>query len=188
MQSAAIVLLSVLAAVVYGVLHDQVTARVCVEYFTVYHPPLFRTESPTLLGLVWGVVATWWVGLPLGLVLTAAARVGSAPRRTARDLARPVALLLMGVALAALIAGTSGYVAARAGAALPPEWIRARLPEPLHARFVADWWAHRTSYACGALGGLGLALVIIWRRVQESTAVRRGERPPRAPRGCGSPR
>src|SRR3954451_19765307 len=63
MQALAIVLLSILAAVLYGIVHDQVTARICVEYFTIGHPPVFDTESPTLLGLGWGVIATWWVGL-----------------------------------------------------------------------------------------------------------------------------
>jgi hypothetical protein len=33
--------------VVYGIVHDQVTARVCVEYFTVGHPPVFQTNSDT---------------------------------------------------------------------------------------------------------------------------------------------
>ena len=33
--------LCILSAIFYGVLHDQVTARVCVEYFTIGHPPIF---------------------------------------------------------------------------------------------------------------------------------------------------
>lgn len=63
----------------YGVLHDLVTAHVCVEYFTVGHPQLFEfeTDSPTLLALGWGVVATWWVGAGLGVPLALVARVGS---------------------------------------------------------------------------------------------------------------
>ena len=55
--------LCISAAVLYGVAHDQVTARVCVEYFTIGHPRIIATESPTVLGLAWGVIATWWVGL-----------------------------------------------------------------------------------------------------------------------------
>ena len=54
----AIISMSVAAAVVYGVVHDQVTVRVCIEYFTIGHPPVLGIESPTLLGLYWGVVAT----------------------------------------------------------------------------------------------------------------------------------
>ncbi|HEU4754510.1 MAG TPA: hypothetical protein VFU47_15485, partial [Armatimonadota bacterium] len=70
-------------------MHDQVTVRVCVEYFTVAHPPLITTDSPTLLALAWGVVATWWVGLALGVMLGLAARLGGWPRLVARELIRP---------------------------------------------------------------------------------------------------
>lgn len=47
MHSVAIVVLRIGAAVRYGVVHDQATARVCLEYFTIGHPPIFRTESTT---------------------------------------------------------------------------------------------------------------------------------------------
>jgi hypothetical protein len=59
MQSIKIILTCVVAAVLYGIVHDQVTARICVEYFLVFHPPIFPTQSPTLLALGWGVIATW---------------------------------------------------------------------------------------------------------------------------------
>jgi len=69
MQFLKIVGLGVLAAIGYGIVHDQVTVRVCLEYFTIFHPRLISSTSPTLLALAWGVAATWWVGLPLGLGL-----------------------------------------------------------------------------------------------------------------------
>jgi hypothetical protein len=47
-----------LIAIAYGTLHDQVTARICVEYFTIGHPIIRPTESPILLGVIWSVVAT----------------------------------------------------------------------------------------------------------------------------------
>ena len=46
MQWLAIVLLSVLTCVTYGIVHDQITARICVEYFTIGHPPVFDTDDP----------------------------------------------------------------------------------------------------------------------------------------------
>jgi hypothetical protein len=58
MQALAIVLLCVVMAATYGIVHDQITARICVEYFTIGHPPVFGTADPTLLGLGWGVIAT----------------------------------------------------------------------------------------------------------------------------------
>ena len=57
-----IILLCVAAAILYGIIHDQFTARICVEYFTIFHPPVFPTQSPTLLGIGWGIIATWWMG------------------------------------------------------------------------------------------------------------------------------
>src|SRR2546428_5874010 len=94
MESLKSILLRILAAVVYGILHDQVTARVCVEYFTIGHAPIFGTDDPTLLGLGWGVLATWWMGLLLGVPLAVAARAGSRPKRSVGSLLRPIAWLL----------------------------------------------------------------------------------------------
>jgi hypothetical protein len=51
MRGLEIVVPCVLASVAYGILHDQVTARICVECFTVGPPRMFDTESPTLLAL-----------------------------------------------------------------------------------------------------------------------------------------
>lgn len=73
-----ITLLSIVAAVTYGIVHDQFTARLCVEYFTVAHPRLIHTNSPTLLGFCWGTVATIGVGLLLGVVL---ALVSQSPKK-----------------------------------------------------------------------------------------------------------
>ena len=94
MESVKIILLCIAAAVLYGIVHDQITARVCVEYFTIGHPPIFHTDSPTLLGLGWGVVATWWVGLFLGILAAVAARVGRLPKLAAAELIRPLFVLM----------------------------------------------------------------------------------------------
>jgi hypothetical protein len=58
METVKIVLLCIGSAVLFGIVHDQVTARLCVEYFTIGHPKVFGTESPTLLAFGWGVIAT----------------------------------------------------------------------------------------------------------------------------------
>lgn len=106
---------TVLGAIGHGIIHDQITVRVCLEYFTIGHPPVFGTTSPTLLGLGWGVIATWWVGLPLGVALAIAARAGSRPKRTVRSLIRPMGSLLVAMAVCALAAGFAGGLLARRG-------------------------------------------------------------------------
>ena len=40
MHALRIVGLTLFAAVVFRVLHDPITARVCIEYFTIGHPPI----------------------------------------------------------------------------------------------------------------------------------------------------
>src|SRR5262245_25077785 len=162
MQSLAIVLTCVLAAVAYGIAHDQVTARVCVEYFTVGHPPLFGTDDPTLLGIGWGVIATWWVGLLLGVPLAVVARAGSRPKRSVGSLLPPIVCLLAVMAVCALAAGVVGWFLARSGVIFLAGPLAHNLPAERHMPFLADAWAHSASYFVGVVGGI-VVLVRVWR-------------------------
>jgi hypothetical protein len=157
MESAKILLLCIAAAVVYGIAQDQVTARVCVEYFTVGHPPVFRITDPTALAFGWGVIASWWVGVLLGVPLALVSRLGSRPRVTARRLLKPVAVLLGCVGLVALLAGVVGFLSARAGWVGLPEPLAGRIPPEKHAAFLVDAFAHEAAYDAGFLGG-----VVLW--------------------------
>jgi len=157
-----IIALAVAAAVLYGVIHDQFTARICVEYFTIGHPPMFATESPTLLALGWGVIATWWVGVILGIPAAWLARVGSKPKISAARLIRPIAFLLAIMATGAATVGSVAYVLAGNGTLVLTGPIAQRVPEAKHAAFIADGGAHLASYGIGFLGGVVLCLWI-WR-------------------------
>lgn len=153
MQFVKIIGVCVLAAVAYGIVHDQITARVCVEYFTIFHPPIFGgTQSPTLLAFGWGVIATWWVGVLLGVPLALIACIGSRPPLTAADVLPMVRTLLLVMAICAAAAGVTGYFLG----VIPP-WMGNMLPPERHRRFLANWWAHNASYASGFVGG-----VVIW--------------------------
>jgi hypothetical protein len=166
----AIVALSVLSAVAYGIIHDQVTARICVEYFTIGHPPVFGTDSPTLLALGWGVYATWWVGLILGVPLAIAARAGSRPKRSPGSLIRPIGMLLGAMALCALVAGGMGYLLARTGRIVLIGPVSQRLPPEKHVPYLADLWAHSTSYLVGCVGGLAVILRV-WKSRRNGPSV-----------------
>jgi hypothetical protein len=153
MQSLKIIVVCVLAAIGYGIVHDQITARICVEYFTIFHPPIFGgTQSPTLLAFGWGVIATWWVGVTLGIPLSVIARAGKWPQLTAVDLLPMIRNLLLFMAVAALCAGITGYFHG-----IMPRYIAGSLPPEIHRRFVADLWAHIASYASGFIGG-----IVVW--------------------------
>jgi hypothetical protein len=156
MESVKIVLVCIGASVLYGIAHDQITARICVDYFTVFHPPIFPTQSPTLLGIGWGIIATWWVGAFLGVLLALAARAGSRRKLRVGCLIRPIGALLLIMAACALLSGVIGFVLARAYVIGPPAWVASVLAPSAHPRFMADWWAHSASYLVGFFGGVVL--------------------------------
>jgi len=164
MQSIKIILTCVVAAILYGIVHDQITARICVEYFSVFHPAIFSTESPTLLALGWGVVATWWMGAFLGCLLAIAARGGSRTTVTWNELVLPIAKLLATMGVLAAVAGLVGFALSSRGTMAPPEWVAFVLPRARHARFMADWWAHNASYFVGFFGGIALCIVTFRKR------------------------
>jgi hypothetical protein len=136
------------AAILYGLVHDQVTAHLCVAYFLPpMHPLIVDTHSPVLLALTWGVIATWWMGAIIGYLLVLAARLGRWPKLTARDLTRPLGLVLAGMAACALVAGIVGFCTGHD-----------------YPTFNADLWAHTASYFAGGLGGLALCVWTLLRR------------------------
>jgi len=105
MPSLGIVLISIAAAVIYGELHDLVTAHIFVEYFTIGHLPIFKTQNPVRLALGWGFFASWWVGAGLGVLLALAAQSGSRRTRSPRSLLKPIMMLRLMCAVCAAAAG-----------------------------------------------------------------------------------
>lgn len=160
-----IAVFATLAAVAYGILHDQVTAHVCVEYFTIAHPPVFPTESPFWLAIGWGIIATWWVGLPLGIALALAARIGSPPKLALSNVRRRIVGLMVVSGISAVIAGCIGVGLRVAGIDTVSGWGRT-IPADRLTLFAFDAWAHSASYLCGALGGLVVIILTIRQRLK----------------------
>jgi len=169
MEFIKILFFSVLAAICYGILHDQVTAHICVEYFSIAHPPVFPTNSPFLLALGWGIIATWWVGLPLGFLAAAAARFGRGNRLSFVQVRPMIFRLLIAMAVCALAAGAVGAGLAASGSRpLLGGWSQIIPPEKWTA-FSADQWAHLASYASGVVGGMIVTGCILWQRFGRHT-------------------
>jgi hypothetical protein len=169
MQKTKIILISVGAAMAYGIIHDQITARLCIEYFTLAHPPLFPVSSTTLLALCWGVAATFGIGLVLGFLLAKVSQSPGLPAIPIPSLYRPLLVLVAVTAVAATIAGYVGFVLSQHSVILLPEllpddWV-GLLPRSQRDRFMAVWFAHGASNLFGLVGGAVLILRI-WHRRQ----------------------
>lgn len=175
LETLKIVLLCVVSACLYGILHDQVTARVCIEYFTIGHPPVFNTDDPTLIGIGWGILATWWVGVILGLALAAGARLGTWPKRTAAELV-PIVIRVMAVsAVAALFAGVAGLILAMNGSVMLWRPLSERIPHERHRLFLACLFAHTASYFVGFIAGVVAIGRVVWRRWEIANSERAGK-------------
>ena len=92
-----IVALGVLTAVTYGIVNDLIACKKCIEYFTVghtqFHKRLIKSDNPTKNAIVWGIHATWKLGLIAGSGLAIAARITGLAAVTALHLT-PFALAL----------------------------------------------------------------------------------------------
>ncbi len=166
LQAVAILGLAIVFAIAYGIVHDQFTTRICIEYFTIAHPKIIESTSPTALAFAWGVAATWWVGAIMGALLACCARSGPEPRLSARHLLRPMLVFVGLTAGAASTAGIGTYLLAAADVVrLGGEWAQV-LPPTIHDRFLTAWLMHNTSYSVAALGGLGLCGYTVARRVR----------------------
>lgn len=155
---------STLAAIIYGIAHDMVTAHMNVEYFTIAHPPMFDTTSPFLLAIGWGIVATWWVGLPLGILLAVAARFGPMPKLRLGDIRRSVLLLMATSYVIAMVSGVIGYLSITHGGGEPTNGWGCCIDKDLWAAFTFNSYAHMASYVTGAVGGLFVVGYTVARR------------------------
>ena len=157
-----IVFFSILAACAYGIAHNLVTAHVCVEYFLPpIHPIIFPTDSPIILALTWGIIATWWVGLLLGILLAAVCRLGRRPKLTVGNIVRPALILFVCLYVVSMLLGVIGYIAWHSGFFT---WILLDDIAPeRHARFVFNAVAHESAYFFGAIGGIVL-MFHLWKK------------------------
>jgi hypothetical protein len=157
-------LLCTAAAVIYGIVHDQITVRIYPPYFTVFHPRLIDSQDPTTIGLLWGFIATWWVGLALGIAVAISSQSGEGVRFPTRKLIKPVLVLLGSIGLCAAGAGSFSYVDGYALSEWRMNGVEVTGNYPLLRNFTAVLVTHNASYAFGFLGGIVLCAWILAQR------------------------
>ena len=157
--------LGLVAAVVFGVTMDLYEARLCPEYFTVHHNPIPNLDDPTLLGLAWGFLGTWWFGAALGGLAGLCSSVGRYPKLAPRELLPPILVLLFATVTTTIITGVSVQQYAELFAIrLDPAFEATVAAGREHALFTTAC-RHYAAYLSAGLGGvILLAWIVVERR------------------------
>jgi len=156
-----IVVLAVFVAGLYGVVHNQISYTVAPEYFTRFKFRQFAlTDSPLperVRASMVGFLASWWVGIPIGLLVGAAGFIHRGHRRMLRVSLWSLLIAVGFTLLFGLCGLLYGYletehidVAEYRGWFIPKDVTDLR-------RFLCAGYMHNSSY----LGGL-LAILVAW--------------------------
>jgi hypothetical protein len=165
-------LLAILAAALFGAVHDQISYTVSPEYFTKFKFHQFGLLDPAVpervRAAIVGVLASWWMGIPIGILCGAAGFI----QRTAPAMRRALYWTLpvvLGFALLSALAGLIyGFVQTRTfDLANYSGWF---IPHGLDnpGRFLCAGYMHNSAYIGGALGIPVAWLFNIWFRWREA--------------------
>jgi hypothetical protein len=155
------VVLAVVAAGLYGMLHNQISYTVSPEYFTKFKFWQFHlansTQPERWRAALVGFLAAWWMGIPMGLLVGAAGFIHRGHRRMLRVLlwSLPVTVgftLLFGLGglLYGFLQTTHLEISQYANWYIPENVTDLR-------RYVCAGYMHNSSY----LGGL-VAVFVAW--------------------------
>lgn len=155
---------------VYGILHDQVTLRLGVEYFSRFKLEQFHYLDPTaplpINTMKIGFLATWWVGLFAGWFMGRVTVPHEPITTAARRCTKGVGFM---ISIAIIFAVVGGFLAPTSLAdARMESWSDMLayydIQDPL--AFIRVGYIHNASY----LGGLvGLVGVLLWLRATRKT-------------------
>lgn len=150
-----------LAAGLFGIVHDQISYSVSSEYFTKFKFVQFHLLDPGVPERIRvakvGFLASWWMGIPLGILCGSAGFIQRSPALMSRALIQSlivIASFTMLVALAGLVYGWQQTGAIDLGSYRG--WFIPRDVKELR-RFLCAGYMHNSAY----LGG-GLSIAAAW--------------------------
>lgn len=161
-----VVVISCFVAAIYGILHDQLTYTISHEYYTKfkfyqfgiktlqvdYEPP----EVRLWVALV-GVLATWWMGIPIGLILGLVGFVHKGNRRMFQVVMKAILITVVVAFITGLIGLAYGKLYL---SKTDVDWW---LPENLIDKksFITVGSMHNFSYLGGLIGMItGIAYIL----------------------------
>ncbi len=158
-----------------NILRRAFTEEMSSSAFQMVGLKMLTTDSPTKLGLIWGIIiATWWMGAGLSISIMASARIGSYPKLRMKDLIKPTALALCAMGLYGLKEGFKGYRLAKSGSLrLDQEaWRAWGTPDESMIGFITDSFAHVAAYKSGVYAAVGLTVWTLYKRYKKRYKLR----------------
>jgi len=138
----------------YAAIQDQVSARLCPEYFTHYHNPIPGVTDPTLTGIAWGFLGAWWGGALFGYAVGIAATVGKRKPLSLRELVKPMLVTVLGVAsVTALVCGAVAFYAEQLGVSLD-QYMAAPVPAERRRGLLVVCCYHLAAYVSAVIGSV----------------------------------
>jgi hypothetical protein len=149
--------IAIVIAGIYGIIHDQLTCTISPEYYTKFKFQQFRIspDLPFRLGVaVVGWNATWWMGIPIGIILGAVGLTHKAPKQMLWITIKAFLITMAVAFLTGLVGLLYGeMVLANKPVSYFDEWF---IPENLNdfRNFISVGSMHNFSYIGGLLGAL----------------------------------
>lgn len=157
-----IAVLATACVVLFAVAQDQVSARLCVEYFTVLHPPIVGLTDPTLLGVTWGFLGAAPAAFLGGYAIGVAATVGPWPRLSPARVLPALGLGVLGMTAAVGITGFATWM--NVGVFDVQLDLVAPVPVERHDEVLIVGTYHLAAYVAGVLAGAAVLGWVVWRR------------------------
>lgn len=151
----AFVIAAILAAGAFGAIHDQISYSVSHEYFTRFKFLQFRLLDPAVPERVRvaqvGFLASWWMGIPLGLASGLLAFIHRDPMRMRKALAWSIPLIV-GFTLAVALGGLA-YGFRQTESIELSRYVGWFIPDGVEhlRRFLCAGYMHNAAYIGGAL-------------------------------------
>lgn len=167
-----IVVLACLIGGLFGVIHDQVTYTISEEYYTKFKfiqfgfdtgNNEFNSEYPRLYVAFVGFLATWWMGIPIGLITGLVGLIHRTPKKMFIYSVRAMLICLVVTFVTGLIGLAYGFLV------LVDQGVDWWLPENLieRDRFIAVGSMHNFSYLGGLIGLVAGVLYTVLKRLRE---------------------
>ncbi len=160
----ATIFISMLLAGIYGIIHDQVTYSISPEYFTKFKyrqfgfdPNMFGGHRKTV-GII-GFLATWWVGLFIGIVIGFSSLVFRSQTQMKGVITTGIIIVFITTIFSAILGFFIGKLY------LSNKGVSWWIPEDVinKSDFITVGSIHNFSYI-GGLAGLILAIIYLTRK------------------------